>query len=152
MSLSSKPKISVQKKVRPIVILESDDARYDRMINALRGIGVKNTILRVRSKDAGIGLLQNRGEFEGLTDHLPGIIFLNIQDGPEDALDFCTYVKQFFTPIPIIGMADKRDKELMDSCYTTGMNAVIVLPDNMEKFYQSLFRTLHFWYRTAKMS
>lgn len=85
--------------------------------------------------------------------NVPSLLLVDYRENKDAVRAMVSILKKhmLYKRIPLIMMIAPNDKKAISEAYALGANATMVHPDFREAFYQSIFSTIGFWFKTAQL-
>ena len=129
----------VEKRRKPILVVDDDPADQEMIALAFKRAGVESPIVAVDDGQEALDYLQAQGRFRSRShEDLPTVIILDLDMPRMDGFEFLRQVKAHpdFTSIPVVVLTTSEfDKDLSQS-YTLGANSCIAKPGDFEQLVE----------------
>lgn len=138
-------------KNKLIIIVEDSPEDYAATLRAFKKVNMKNRVIRFEMGDECLDYLFNRGEYEGMTNALPGLIMLDLNLPGMDGREVLKIIKS--TPllkrIPVVVLTTSNDPIDIEACYEDGANSYIQKPVSFPGFIEAITKLKEYWFEIA---
>lgn len=131
-----------------IILVEDSPEDYEATLRAFKKVGMKNNVIRFEMGDDCLDYLFERGEYEGKTNVLPGLIMLDLNLPGIDGREVLRIIKSSpkLNKIPVVVLTTSNDERDIENCYESGANSYIQKPVNFDGFINAITKLKEYWF------
>ncbi len=133
---------------QPLLLIEDSPEDRETTIRALRKAGVARPILFCVNGDDALDFLRRSGKYtDDDSAARPGVILLDLNLPGTDGREVLADIKQDenLKSIPVLIVTTSHDERDIRTCYSSGANAYIRKPVDLDSFLLTMKRLAEFW-------
>ena len=146
---------TIDKDIRPILVVEDNCEDYETTVRALRKVGVERAIYRCEDGDEALDYLFHRGQYaDPASPPRPAIVLLDLNMPGTDGFEVLNAMKRDdeLKIIPIVVLTTSSSDRDIEVCYKTGANSYIQKPVDLNGFVETVRRLKEYWFETVELS
>jgi len=130
-----------------ILLVEDNPADAELTFRALRGKGLRNSLVVVEDGAQALDFLFARGRWSHRDPAQPTMVLLDLRLPHVDGFEVLRQVKanERTRMIPVVALTSSRHDPDMERCYELGASSYLVKPIDFEKFAASLSGMGCYW-------
>jgi CheY-like chemotaxis protein len=134
-----------------IIVVEDSPEDFDAMLRAFKKANMKNPVLHFEMGDECLDYLFGRGNYEGQTRELPGLIMLDLNLPGLDGREVLKIIKSSpeLKMIPVVVLTTSNDERDIEACYRDGANSYIQKPVNFPSFIEAITKLKEYWFEIS---
>ena len=135
-------------ELRPIMLIEDEDADSLLICRAFEKAGVQNPIQNVSNADEALTRLGGIGQYEDRTRYpLPAFILLDLKLPGMHGLALLRWIrsKKELRIIPVVVLTNSADAADVKSAYEAGANSYLLKPADRNEIYRVIDIIQHYW-------
>jgi len=146
---------TIDKDIRPILVVEDNNEDYETTVRALRKVGIERAICRCEDGDEALDYLFHRGQYaDAASAPRPAIVLLDLNMPGTDGFEVLDTIKRDndLKTIPTVVLTTSSSERDIEVCYKTGANSYIQKPVDLDGFIETVKRFKEYWFETVKLS
>ena len=138
-------------RLRPILVVEDSDEDFETVQDAARQSGMQNPVLRARSGDECLQLLQMWRTGMRSSDMLPLLVLLDLNTPCSDGRDVLGEVRrdELLGSLPVVVLSASASPRDLQFCYANGANAYHVKPVIYSMHLKVIQEIFNYWLGSA---
>ena len=138
-------------RLRPILVVEDSDEDFETVQDAARQSGMQNPVLRARSGDECLQLLQMWRTGMRSSDMLPLLVLLDLNTPCSDSRDVLGEVRrdELLGSLPVVVLSASASPRDLQFCYANGANAYHVKPVIYSMHLKVIQEIFNYWLGSA---
>lgn len=132
---------------------DDDDDDFLLTQKALKASKLLNKLVRVKDGEELLDYLFRRGEYEGQSTELPGIILLDLNMPRKDGREALKEIKEDATlrNIPVVVFTTSKAEEDVYKTYQLGVNSFITKPVTFNNLLEVMSSLGRYWFEIVEL-
>lgn len=141
-------------QMRPILVVEDNDADFDAMVWAFQKAGVKAPLVRCPDGEHALRYLDDcTADQSGFPSVSPALVILDLNLPRLPGLQVLEHIRQsqILRGLPVVIMSTSESREDIELCYRSGANSYFVKPFDLARLCETIDVLARYWLNLASL-